>query len=172
MTSVCSPTLMAPEVASGSPTREDGSLHRYELVYAGHTRRVYADTEEALIDVLIPGYAEMSEMSRWEARLAYMTRAQVIAQAGLNATDAFHTLSHAQQVILQGPRHEQPVVPTWSCPVPLILVASYYEPAGRNARPVRDQGMAPNVIWVDPSDDTTFLASLHDIGVISLYVSG
>lgn len=165
-------STMTMETASPSPTRNDGSLHRYELVYAGHTRRVYADTEVALIDVLIPGYAQMTSHEAWEARIAYLIRAQVIAQAGLNAVDAFATLPAAQQTILQGPRHEPPVVAHWSCPIPLILVATYYEPAGRNARPVREAGMEPNVIWVDPSDDTTFLTSLHDIGVISLYVSG
>lgn len=160
------------ETASPSPTRNDGSLHRYELVYAGGTRRAYADTEDALCDVLIPGYATMTSHEAWEARIAYLIRAQVIAQAGLNATDAFATLSHAEKTILQGPRHEPPVVAHWSCPIPLILVATFYAPAGRNARPVRDQGMEPNVIWIDPSDEITFLTSLHDIGVISLYVSG
>lgn len=165
-------TLTAPETVSGSPTRDDGTLHRYELVYAGHTRRVYADTESTLVDVLIPGYAAMTEQQQWEARLSYMIRAQVIAQAGLNAVDAFATLTHDQQTILQGPRHEPPVAATWSCPVPLVLVASFYAPAGDNPRPVSDAGMEPNVIWVNPSDDVTFLNSLHDIGVISLYVSG
>lgn len=165
-------TMTAESPVSGTPTRHDGTLHRYELVYAGHTRRVYADTEDALVDVLIPGYHAMNETQRWEARIAYMVRAQVIAQAGLNAVDAFETLAHATQAILQGPRHEPPVVATWACPVPLILVATYYEPAGPNPRPVSETGMEPNVIWVDPSDDMTFLNSLHDIGVISLYVSG
>ena len=159
-------------IVSGAPTRPNGSLHRYELVYAGHTRRAYADTEEALVDVLIPGYTAMSETHRWENRVAYTIRAQVIAQAGLNAVDTFETLTNAERTILQGPRHQPPVVATWSCPIPLILIASYYAPAGPNARPVREAGMEPNVIWVNPSDDYTFLTSLHDIGVISLHVSG
>jgi hypothetical protein len=165
-------TMTVTGTVSGAPTREDGTLHRYELVYAGHTRRVYADTEAALIDVLIPEYVSMSEQQQWEARLSYMIRAQVIAQAGLNAVDAFETLDHTAKTILQGPRHEPPVVPTWACPVPLVLIASFYTPAGTNPRPVSEAGMEPNIIWVDPSDDVTFLNSLHDIGVISLYVSG
>lgn len=164
-------TTMAPEMVSGAPVREDGTLYRYELVYAGHTRRVYADTIETLVDVLIPGYLTMTEQQRWEARLAYTTRAQVITQAGLNTTDAFARLPMVERTILQGPRHEQPVVATWDCPVPLVLITSYYQPAGPSPRPVREQGMAPNVIWLDPSDETTFLTSLHDIAVISLYTS-
>lgn len=164
-------TPLGAEVASPVPTRPDGSLHRYELLYAGHTRRVYADTEAALIEVLIPGYQDLTEQHRWEARLAYATRAQVIAQAGLNTAEVFGSLSLAERTILSGPRHQPPVVSTWDCPIPLILIASYYAPAGPNARPVRAQGMAPNVIWLDPSDDETFLRSLHDIAVISLHTS-
>lgn len=154
-----------------APTRADGTRHAYEMLYAGHTRRAYADTHEALVGVLIEGYSTMTEQQKWEARLAYTIRAQVIAQAELNAVDAFETLTSAQRAILQGPRHVPPVVPTWSCPVPLVLISTYYQPAGPDARPVREAGMEPNVIWLNPSDDETFLTSLHDIGVISLYTS-
>lgn len=159
------------EEANTEPHHADQTLHKYEMVYAGGTRRVYADTEEALVGVLVDGYQTMTELERWNARLHYMIRAQVIAQAVLNADDAFASIAPAQQVVLQGPRHTPPVVATWTERVPLILVATFYKPAGTNPRPVREQGMEPNVIWVDPSDDATFLASLHDIGVVSLHVS-
>jgi hypothetical protein len=156
---------------SGEPRHPNGTIYTYEMLYAGLTRRVYADTHEALIDALIPGYATGTETQRWEARLYYMARAQVLAQAELNASDAFHSLDRAQQVVLQGPRHDPPVVPTWSCPVPLVLISSFYKPAGTQLRPVREMGMEPNVIWLDPSDDIAFLNSLHDIAVISLHHS-
>lgn len=164
-------STLAPERVAAEPTRSDGTLYRYELVYAGHTRRVYADHTDVLVDILIPGYLDMSEHSRWEARLLYAARAQVIAQAGLNATDMLATLTLAEQTILQGPRHEQPVVATWACPIPLVLISTYYQPAGSNPRPVSEQGMAPNVIWIDPADDLALLNSLHDLAVISLYTS-
>lgn len=162
-------TLTPVDRPAGPPTHPDGTPFRFEMLYSGLTRRAYAETHTDLIEFLIVGYASMSEQERWHARLAYMVRAQVITQAALNTADSFMRLSNADRAVLQGPRHDPPVVATWDCPVPLILIATYYEPAGKAPRPVSEQGMEPNVIWVDPSDDITFLESLHDIAAISLH---
>lgn len=163
-------TTTAPEpITVTAPLHADGTRYRFEILHAGFTCRDYADTYTDLVDILIPGYLDMDERTRWEARLAYLTRAQVVAQACLNTADAFHTLTDTQQQVLQGPRHVPPVVAIWDAPIPLILIATYYAPAGKAPRPARDQGMEPNVIWVDPSDDTTFIESLHDIGLVSLH---
>lgn len=165
-----SATMEAPQPL-GPPTREDGSLYLYEMVYAGMTRRAYEDTPEALMAHLIPGYLTMGEKARWQARLGLAVKAQVQVQAIVNTMDSFHTLTEDQQAILQGPRHEPPVVATWECPVPLVLVASFYRPAGTAPRPVSNNGMEPNVIWINPSDDLTLLESLHDLDVISLHMA-
>lgn len=165
------PLPALPALSGEVPTRTDGSLYRYELVYAGHTHRTYADTPIELVEALIEGYETMNEQARWEARLLYAIRVQVLVQAELNLAESFASLPLDVQTILQGPRHDPPVVPRWAHPVPLVLVASFYAPAALIPRPVRDQGMAPNVLWIDPSDDDSLLASLHDLGVVSVYTS-
>lgn len=164
-------TVIAAERISGEPTRPDGSLYAYELLYAGDTRRVYADDLPDLIEVLLPGYETWTEQQRWEARLHLSIRAQVVVQAEENASDAFRLLPREAQAVLQDARHEPPTVVAWPHPVPLVLVTSYYVPAGRIPRPVREQGMAPNVIWIDPSDEIALLTSLHDAGFITLNTS-
>lgn len=168
MTSTIDEQAPAPSGVE-APRRPDGSLYRYEMLWAGDTQRAYADTAEALLNVLIPGYMDMTEQSRWEHRLAYAARAQVLVQAMLNTTDAFATLPSDAERVLQGPRFEPPVVATWPHPVPLVLISAYYAPATKVPAPVSEQGMPPNVIWINTSDDQAFLDSLHDIGVITLH---
>jgi hypothetical protein len=166
-TDVAEPTSASIE----APTKADGTLFAYELIHAGGTRRAYADDLADLTNVLLPGYENWTEKQRWEARLHLAIRAQVVVQAEENATDAFRTLPAAAQAVLMDARHEPPTVASWSHPVPLVLVASFYAPAGQVPRPVREQGMAPNVIWIDPSDEVSLLTTLHDAGFISLNTS-
>lgn len=164
-------TASSVAVISGDPAKPDGSLYAYELIYAGGTRRAYCDTLDDLIEVVLPGYAQWTEKQRWEARLHLAIRAQVVVQAEVNAVDAFRTLPADAQAVLLDARHEPPTVAAWAHPVPLVLVSSFYVPAGSVPRPVREQGMAPNVVWIDPSDETSLLTSLHDAGFLTLNTS-
>lgn len=164
-------TTTADPRISGDPAKPDGALFAYELIYAGGTRRAYADDLADLIEILLPGYDAWTEQQRWEARLHLAIRAQVVVQAEENACDAFHTLPNHAQALLQDARHEPPTVASWSYPVPLVLVTSFYAPAGLAPRPVREQGMASNVIWIDPSDETSLLTTLHDAGFVTLNTS-
>lgn len=162
--------VIAPDV-SGDPTTADGTLLAYELIYAGGTRRVYADALDAFMDVLLPGYDTWDEQRRWEQRLHLAVRAQVVVQAEANTHDTFRLVPPDKQAVLQGTRHEPPSPVSWSQPIPLVLVASFYAPAGKIPRPVREQGMEPNLIWIDPSDETSLLESLHDTGYLTLNTS-
>lgn len=152
-----------------APVRPDGSLYRFEMLYAGDSRRAYADDPADLLAVLVEGYAEQDEDAQWQSRLALAARAQVLAQAEWNTSDSFHRCTPLQRDVLNGPRHEPPVVPSWDCPVPLVLIASYYAPAGGCPRPQATDGMPANVIWIDPSDDAALLTSLDEVGVITLH---
>jgi len=162
-------TSQADETVPDAPRRPDGSTYRYEMIHAGGTRRAYADTATALTAALIEGYLDLDAAGQWHARLALAARAQVAVQAHLNTADSFHRATSQQQEILNGPRHEPPVVAAWDCPIPLVLVATHYEPAGLCPRPRALDGMPPNVIWIDPSDDLSLLGSLHDVSVIALH---
>lgn len=157
---------------SEPPTKRDGSLYRYEMLHSGTTRRSYADTPAALLDVLAPGYADADADKQWRTRLTLAATAQVTVQASLNLNPVLASLPQAQQRILQAPRHNPPVIATWDCPIPLVLIATDYFPAGKLPAPSVSDGMAPNVLWLDPSDDVTLLNSLNDLNVIVLNETG
>ena len=53
---------------------------------------------------------------------------------------------------------------TWELTIPLILIATDYEPYTDRVRPVG------NVQFVDPANERSFLGSLSDIGAVSLFV--
>ncbi len=148
-----------------APRGPAGRPYRYEMVHAGR-RRVYADDPVDLVAVLAPGYREMDAQARSVARRALAVRAQTTTQAVLNTAPVFTRCTRAQQLILSGPRHEPPVVPSWDCPVPLVLVATDYQPIGRCPRPQPVAGMLPNVLWIDPSGEVSLLGGLAELGVI------
>jgi hypothetical protein len=152
-----------------APTRPDGTAYRFEMLHAGATRRAYADTPGALLNVLVGGYADADDGEQWQSRLLLAARAQVLAQATVNAGEAFGRCTTRQQEILTGSRYEPPVVAAWDCPVPLVLIACYYMPAGLIPPPRAQDGMPPNVLWIDPSDDWSLLGSLHDLGVLAVH---
>ena len=179
MSELTAPTSPAPDRGTGevlaappaAPVKTDGALYAYELIHAGGTRRAYADDLADLAEALLPGYDTWTEQQRWEARLHLAIRAQVVVQAEANAVEAFRVLPRDAQAILMDARHEPPTVRTWGHPVPLVLVTSFYVPAGKVPRPVREQGMAPNIIWIDPSDELSLLHTLHDAGFVTINTS-
>ncbi|KQP63161.1 hypothetical protein [Nocardioides sp. Leaf285] len=57
-------------------------------------------------------------------------------------------------------------VDRWDHDVPLVLVATDYEPFTSEATP------SGNVLWIDPSDELAFLESLSNLGLISFYAHG
>lgn len=152
------------------PRQDDGSLYPYEMIYDGAGRRAYADNLADLVGALIPGYpAMMSPVQQAEARTALCTRAQVTLQAFINADTHLDGCDEQQRAVLTAPRHEPPVVATWTAPVPLVLVTVFYRPTG--PLPVPAAAEAGQLIWLDPGDDTTLLLSLHAAGLIQVAVA-
>lgn len=158
-------TATAPE----APPHPDRGRWHYEMLYAGLTRRAYADNATALMVPLCPGYLGLSPAHRWEARLLLAARAQVACQAVYNTAETLTQMPVIDQKIAQGPRHTPPTVPHWNYPTPLILIATYYAPLGRIPKPQPVDGLPANIIWIDPTDDLSLLESLHDIDYIALH---
>lgn len=152
-----------------APTKADGSAYRYEMLHAGLTRRVYADDLPDFLDTLISGYGNAGHAEQWALRLALAARAQVYTQAILNTSPAYRQVTSVQRTILSGPRNTPVVVAHWDCPIPLVLIATDYQPAGLEPRPRPLAGMPPNVMWIDPSDEMSLLASLDEIGFVALH---
>lgn len=152
-----------------APVSADGTPFRYEMIFGGSTRRAYANEPDDLINVLAPGYTDLGHDDQWSIRLALAARAQVYAQALANNGPAFAAASTTDKQILSGTRHEPVIVPHWDCPIPLVLIATDYAPAGKAPRPAPLQGMPANVIYLDPSDDMSLLMSLHDVTFVTIH---
>lgn len=146
------------------PTKEDGSNYVFEMIYDGGSWRGYADTPAELMEGLIPEYPELvSPKEKAAARIRLALRLQVQLQAVLAASEEFGQCTPEQQQAILAPRDTPPVVSHWDAPVPLVLVTTFYKPAGRLPRPEGPEGA---LIWIEPDDEWSLLVSLHQAGVI------
>lgn len=149
---------------------EDGRPYGFEMIYAGGTYRGYADAPAELIGMLVPGYAALAtDEERAVARISFAMDLQVRLQAQLAAGLELDACGEAERAVLLGGRHEPPAPARWEAPVPLVLVAAFYEPAGPLPRP---SGPAELQVWLDPADEWTLLTSLHAAGVIVVSRAG
>jgi hypothetical protein len=155
--------------ASGAPVAPDraGRPYRFEMLFAGGTRRAYADTAAPLVDVLAPGYLLASDTDRWQSRLLLAAQAQAEVQAYLNERTGLAQTTVGQHAVLTGPRHVPPAVGTdWDCDVPLVLVDAHYAPVGPLPAPTG------NVEWIRAADDLALLVSLHQVWFVSRHERG
>jgi hypothetical protein len=149
------------------PTRPDGTLYRFELIYDGGRWRGYADTTDELAAAIIPGYPDLDPARQSEARLAYAVRTQVVLQAQLNVDIGLDGCREEEKELLLGDRSVPPAPDVWTAPVPLVLVTSFYAPAGDLAAPV-GAGGPPNLVWIDPTSADTLIRSLSRAGAVRL----
>lgn len=148
----------------------------------------FADEQADLIEILIPGYSAMSEEDQafYRIRLAQSAAAQIQAEvlASMTIDDQpdgsyLGTLEDGTQLriapeqwaTLVAPRSlAQPRADWWTCPVPLVVVETSYEPFTTVPRPASGlsdgTAHADNLWWVRPAEDEDFLLSLHEIGYI------
>jgi hypothetical protein len=170
------------------PEHEDGRPYRYCMYLNSFVDVVFADEQDELLDVLIPGYGEMTEEDQafHRIRLAQNAAAQVQADiiasiqlepqsdgsfVGKTEDGAEINISAEQWTTLMTPRMlAQPRADWWTCPVPLVVVETAYEPFTTVPRPASGlyDGLASpdNLWWVRPAEDEDFLISLHEIGYV------
>ena len=149
-----------------APRRPDGRPFRYELIHDGGGWRAYADTLEPLVAELIDGYWQAPAGERPELRVSYAVRMQVRLQAERNVAYGLDGCTDEQRQVLLADRRTAPVVPLWQAPVPLVLVAAFYQPAGERPRPV---AVPPGeIVWLDPATEESLLRSLHRAGAVVL----
>ncbi len=148
------------------PAKADGRPYLHEMIYAGGARRGYADDAADLVNMLTPGYTALTTTGeRAEARLRLALDVQVRLQAELATGDALAECTEDQRTTILGGGRTPPSPATWTAPVPLVLITSFYRPSGRLTRP---QGPPELQIWLDPDDDWTLLTSLHATGAITV----
>ncbi|MGR6997647.1 hypothetical protein ACU686_05355 [Yinghuangia aomiensis] len=135
-----------PKQPDDSASKESTARH-VEVRYAG--RRLRAKTPEGILELLIESYRECTgDARRLSARLDYACRARVDIQSLLMAGEMFAYSTPDESRVLRdrGPAPEPP--PEWHCAIPLVLVASFYEPAGNclgraPRNPARSGGSTP-----------------------------
>jgi hypothetical protein len=121
----------------------------------------------------IEGYTELPDArARYKARIINAITQQVHLQAELNAQGDLEACTEAEREVLLGPRHIQPRVTSWNYEIPLVLVDVYYQPIGElpqpAAKPAARPDEHPDLIWLSPATEETYLRSLAEAGVIDL----
>ncbi|WP_310913907.1 hypothetical protein [Lipingzhangella rawalii] len=128
---------------------------------------ISSDTAEGILENIIGGYVSLAtESARVRARTEYAVHAQQTAQPLLNAGEQFDLVTPHEAEILLASQAVPPHVAQWSCPIPLILVSTYYEPLGVYARPVVEP--PGQVWWIDPSTPRSLLVTLHGLRWLDL----
>lgn len=150
------------------PRQPDGALYRFELIYDGGKWRGYANTTDDLLDALLPGYTDLDEAARAAARLSHAVQTQVVLQANLVASIGLDGVGEGDTAVLLGARDVPPTPASWSAPVLLVLVTTFYQPIGAHPVPTAEPDA---LIWLDPSTPGTLLQSLHYAGVVQLHAA-
>jgi hypothetical protein len=175
---VTTPPVIIPNTTAAQhppppPRRGDGMAYRYELLYDGATRRAYADTVTELLAALIPDYLAVSDdETRLTRRIVHAVHTQVALQAALVADLGLRGCHDDDTKVLLAPRDTPPALTVWAAPVPLVLVTSFYQPAGPLPRPratAPPGGRVGRLLWLDPDSEARYLRSLHDAGVVHLH---
>lgn len=130
---------------------------------------VYANTVTDLVAALIPGYSDDHDLAleqRW--RFAVLRADARQAELAVAAVERDHhlldRLDEEATTALFTTRAEVLDVPAaWDCPIPLVLIATDFEPYTDQPRP------DGNVLWVDPADERSLLISLTAAGDLAFY---
>ena len=140
---------------------------RFALFIDGET--IYSHTVSELLTALVAGYSDDHDVAleqRW--RLAVVRANALQADLAVRAVEENHhlmgRLSEEQLTALFSSRAEVIDAPaTWDCTIPLVLIATDYEPYTDRPAP---QG---NVHWIDPADERSLLLSLTAAGDLAFF---
>lgn len=172
---------MASTVVNGplesNHLREDGTPWPFAL--AKGERSVFADNAGEIIAHIIPGYDDLPAgpegddqalILRWETAATTATDIQALICADRGQEGLFDPANESEDTLtalFQDKMIAVEDVEAWDHEqVPLVLVATDYDPFTDRVPPTG------NILWIDPSDEVTFLDSLSNLGVIEFYVHG
>lgn len=159
---------------TAADTQENGDPWPFALVRDDET--FLSDDAGELVAALIEGYEKFTDDEDGDnqalvCRATEAIKVAATAQA-IMATDAFNEgrfdpddASEEVLTALFGDRTLAVIgVDHWDHEVPLVLVATDYEPFSNEPTPTG------NVLWVDPSTEIAFLQSLANLGIITFYI--
>ena len=157
------------------PMKENGAFYRYEMICDGGWSRLYDDTPQGLLEYVIPGYSQLTDDEKIEARIKHSLDMQVFLQSQLNTFYEDADVRITEKQILTSPRNTPPVVDVWSSMIPLVLVDAFYKPFGEITPPVSSLGNyneVENIWWLKPAEgELEYLISLHECSIINLNIS-
>jgi hypothetical protein len=166
-----------------APTTEPMPPGDWDFVLLHGDSTTASNTRTELVDALIPGYALLADDDDGHTEALAQRYDHAIAVAGLLRTAAVTSATESGDL---DPRaisedvlnalFEEPNVPfpgiaspdgsidlDWAHIVPLVLIATDYEPATALPRPTG------RIVWIDPYTETTLLESLHEAGMVALF---
>ncbi len=160
-------------LASGAPVGEHpvsptGTPYRYALVRGDVT--TFSDSLSDLVGAIIPGYSssiddEAALLARWQCAARTATDLQQLFATG-EGLDPAGESEEVLTVLFTDRALVAPmglVGPVWSHRVPLVVLATDYEPFTNVPRP------SGNVRFIDSSTERAFLRSLADLGVCHFF---
>lgn len=174
-----------PGAAPVPPTKPNGTCYEWGIRLPGDSHIGWADTVVEIVGLLVgePAYEDMTPQDQAYHRILRAIRLQVVTQARINflAQTVLADWDDAcewEREVLNGPRHVQPhgfeSAPlfagrdVWTCPIPLVLVATGFEPYSDLPHV---EGPEDAVWWIDPSTDESFLDTLaqEPLGLIQVW---
>lgn len=161
-------TISSGQSATEFPVSPTGEPFRFALVRGDTT--VFSDSVTDLVAAVIPGYGQVADdedalLARWRCAAATATEVQQLMAAGHDLDPAVES-EETLTAIFTDRADTLPdgvLTGSWTHDVPLVLLATDYEPFTPKPRP---QG---NIIWVDSSTERSFLGSLVGLGVAQFY---
>lgn len=157
-------TLNSGPSAGAFPTSLAGAMHRFALVRGETTS--FSDALSDLVGTIIPGYGDLDDdaalIARWQCAAATATQVQQLIACAASLDPAAET-EDVLTAIFTDRANPLPdgllTAGAWTHEVPLILLATDYEPftAARTPR--------GNVQFIDSSTERAFLRTLAGLGV-------
>lgn len=160
-------------LASGTPVDEfpespTGGLFRYALVRGDSA--TFSDHLSDLVGAVIPGYSAVTDdesalLARWQCAAATATEVQQLIAAGEGLDPSLESEDVLTAIFTDRalPLPVEATASRWEHRVPLVLLATDYEPFTPAAKP------SGNVRFIDSSTERAFLRSLADLGVLAFY---
>jgi len=156
------------------PVHEEDDLgYQYCMYLPGNIDVAFADSYVELLGVLIPGYAQMPEEEQIYQRIRLAQSAATRVQSEVLMDHDSSEVTKEEWDALVSPRAiTQPRADWWSCPIPLVVVETGYEPFTDIPRPASalsdGNAVSPNLWWIRPIEEEDFLISLHEVGYIAV----
>lgn len=183
-------------VAPAPALHPDGSNYEFRMFFEDGSRIADADTPAELINLLTPGYSNVTDNNlkaglRLDLARSVQSLARAVTLGNLSDEDVEAMDEWEWEVLNFGNGGVEDssdpfgwgdgtgtlgelnldVVDFWSSKVPLILMETSYAPFTEIPRPVSSLGdyyhSVSNMIWLRPQSEISLLRSLSEIGFIT-----